>query len=136
MRCGVGKLSEAQWWTLRRVGFGLFVVSFLMPAGFNNLQFFAGSIIFVQTPVYAYDFLSDGNVWAAILTFAAWLANLSVAVPRQKWVPLPAILAVWVAYGYFFENLAGFIPFYPWAIGITVVQVANLLRRESDASGL
>jgi len=130
MRFGVGNLSETQWWTVRWIGFGLFLISFVIPSRVDELQLFAGSIVFVQAPVMAINFFGEKDYLPAAVTFAAWLANLSVAVPRRKWVAASAILAVGVAYGCFFEILRGFIPFYPWGIGITFVQVANLLRRK------
>lgn len=135
MRYGVGKLSQAQWWRLRWVGFGLFVISFFVPSRLDNLEFFSGAIIFVQAPVFAFDFLvGEKNVLAAVVVFASWLANLSVAVPRRKWVALAAILAVWTVYGCFFAELLRFVPFYPWAVGISVVQIANLLRDEQSVA--
>jgi hypothetical protein len=119
---------------MRWIGFGLFLISFVVPARVEELQFFAGSIVFVQTPMIAVNFFGEKDYLLAAVTFAAWLANLSVAVPRVKWVAVLAILSVWVAYGCFFEMLRGFIPFYPWGIGITVVQIANLLRAEWEGA--
>lgn len=116
------------WQNLRLTGFGLFCISFFLPDDFNHRQFFAGAIVFVQTPVISFDSLKDQSYWPALVTFAAWLANLSVPVPRMKWVAVSAMLAVWTAYVCFFEFLGSFVPFYPWAIGITLVQVGNLLR--------
>ena len=43
-------------------------------------------------------------------------------------IALAAILIPWVAYIFLFELLAGFLPFYPWALGIALIHVSRWPR--------
>lgn len=127
------------WQRMRLAGFGLFCLSFFLPNNFSEWQFFSGGMVFLDAPVFAFDYFREKSYWAALIVFAAWLANLSVPVPRRRWLAVLAMLAVWTAYVCFFNELVSFVPFYLWAIGITLVQVGNFsnddVRRMKDGSG-
>jgi hypothetical protein len=56
----------------------------------------------------------------------AWIANLTVFTRLPVGLALIAILLPWPAYIFLFSVLAGFIPFYPWAVGIALIHLGRL----------
>jgi hypothetical protein len=121
---------------IRNVGIGLFVFSFLAPprlGGGHGFGLFGGAAAFIQTPVYACAEISQ-LPWDApphpillfVIMMTAWIANLTVFTRLPVAVALIAILLPWPAYIYLFSDLAGFIPFNPWAVGIALIHIGRL----------
>ena len=112
---------------LRFAGFCLFAVSFLLPSRLDELHYFGGVGAFFNTPLTGGELLRGGDATHFLLgtcALVAWLANFSI-FSKKKAVEILGILSVWVGYGGFFQILLGFIPFYPWAIGITMINASR-----------
>lgn len=132
-------IGNAQWRALRWIGVVLFVASFVVPNAWDWRDLFGGAYAFVLTPVMAFlNLLSEPNfarIASTLVIFAGWLANFTVPVQRKP-VAVAAIVAVWTSYGCFFGMFFKTVPFYFWAVGITVIHVATLLKKtdsqESD----
>ena len=122
---------ESRTWTrkLRFAGICLFGVSFLLPSRIDELHFFGGFGAFFETPRTGGQLLIEGNgahFLLGICAMTAWVANFTI-FSKRKAVQILGILGVWVGYVAFFQVLLGFIPFYSWAIGITMINISRFL---------
>jgi len=118
---------------LRSCGIGLLAVSFLVPdVGVSgNVKPCAGTLICIFSGISLFHELfrpaAEWNlleVARAIALGLAFFSNFTVffRVPRRwTWVP---IAAPWFAFCYL-PAVGGFIPFYPWAIGIGLVHASR-----------
>jgi hypothetical protein len=122
---------------IRNIGIVLFVLSFLVPPrwrGGEDFHLFGGVAAFIETPVLACQTVmpfppaepSSNSVFIFVVMMTAWIANLTVFTRLPFVVALIAILLPWPAYIYLFSDLAGFIPFYPWAVGIALIHIGRL----------
>jgi hypothetical protein len=110
-----------------------FVLSFLAPTGGGEFHLFGGAVAFIQTPVWACQVVMESpdtapshSVFLFSVMMTAWIANLTVFTRLPFVVAVIAILLPWPAYIFIFSFLAGFIPFYPWAIGIALIHIGRL----------
>src|ERR1700733_12671453 len=135
----------------RNIGIALFVMAFIVPSGDvlfapticenlkDYLRPFAGCIAFIQTP-FAVTFiplwrgepLDSGLTPYEILTrailFCAWLSNFTIFFRLPLLAALIVVALPWIAFICWFEFMAGFIPFYFWAFGITFIHLSRTLR--------
>ena len=121
---------------IRNIGILLFALSFIAPPrwqGGEDFHFFGGGAAFIQTPVIACQAILTNRdqapsrpIFLFIVMMAAWLANLTVFTRMPLIVALIAMLLPWPAYIYLFSDLAGFIPFYPWAVGIALIHLSRI----------
>ena len=136
---------------IRNIGITLFVLSFIVPPGGalfvptmgervqDYLQPFSGCFVFIQTP-FAVTFLplfrgppiDDGftpyEIFIRVILIGAWLANFTVFFRLPRLVALLAISLPWLAFSFWFDFAAGFVPFYFWALGITSIHLSRMLR--------
>jgi hypothetical protein len=122
---------------IRNIGIVLFVFSFLAPPswrGGDDFHLFGGVAAFIQTPVFACREMlpdpgqapSSNSIFISVIMMTAWIANLTIFTRLPFVVGLIAILLPWPAYIYLFSILAGFIPFYPWALGIALIHLSRM----------
>jgi hypothetical protein len=136
---------------IRNIGITLFVLSFLVPpgsAGFvpttgehfrDYLQLFWGCRVFIFTPqmvsflpLFRGPPIDDGftpyEIFIRVILIGAWLTNFTVLFRLPRLATLVAIALPWIAFIFWFEFMAEFIPFYFWALGITFIHVSKILR--------
>jgi hypothetical protein len=136
---------------VRNIGITLFVLSFIIPPGGSilvrtmgehyrdYLQPFLGFRVFIGTPQMAFFMplfrgppIDDGftpyEIFIRVILIGAWLANFTVFFRLPRMVALLAITLPWVAFIFWFGLMAGFIPFYFWALGITFIHLPRILR--------
>jgi hypothetical protein len=112
---------------LARAGWVLYVISWVTPSS-DGQQF--GATAFVQSARLAWHWLTTGSVVLGACVTLGWLANFSV-LPRRlpNWLRLIAIVAPWVAFAAVLAKVPAratyFLYFYPWAIGIALIQAAR-----------
>jgi hypothetical protein len=119
---------------LRLLGLCMFAVSFFVPARADELHLFGGIAAFFETPMIAVHLAGEGDashVLLGIAALAAWSANFTI-FSKRRFFATSGIVSSWVAYVCFFQILAGFIPFYPWAIGITLINLSRLSDRTAN----
>jgi hypothetical protein len=136
---------------------GFFLLSFIVPSGGalfvptmgehvgDYLHPFAGCYAFIQTPC-AVTFLplwrgepidsglTPYEIFTRGVLFAAWLANFTVFFRLPFLAALLAIALPWIAFICWFGFMAGFIPFYFWALGITFIHLSRMLRSRPHMS--
>jgi hypothetical protein len=127
---------------IRNIGIVLFVLSFLapsQPAGGGDFHLFSGVVVFIQTPVFACEAVMEAPgaapshpVFLFVIIMTAWIANLTAFTRLPIGLALIAILLPWPAYIYLFSILAGFLPFYPWAIGIALIHIGRFPKPEIE----
>jgi hypothetical protein len=136
---------------IRNIGITLFVLAFIIPPGgsvlvptmgkhFRDyLHFFLGCRVFIATPQMVFFMplfrgppIDDGftpyEIFIRVILMGAWLANFTVFFRLPRLVALVAIILPWTAFIYWFEFVAGFVPFYFWALGITFIHLSRMLR--------
>jgi len=136
---------------IRNIGITLFVLSFIMPPGGSHLvptmgehyrdylQPFWGCRVFLATPQMAFFMplfrgppIDDGftpyEIFIRVILIGAWLANFTVFFRLPCPVALLAITLPWLAFIFWFGFMAGFVPFYFWALGITFIHLSRILR--------
>jgi hypothetical protein len=123
---------------IRNIGIVLFVLSFLAPPrwrGGDDFHLFGGCAAFIQTPVIAIqailanrDEAPSHPIFLFVMMMAAWSANFTIFTRMPLAVALIAVLLPWPAYIYLFSDLAGFIPFYLWAVGIALIHVSRFRK--------
>lgn len=125
---------------LRVLGFILFLASFAVPGGgYGEI----GLSAFIVMPYAIWYQLMKGYPWdseAIVLIFSgtiAWLDNFTVFFRLPAVAALLAMVAPWVLFPLMLadSNALLFLPFYPWALGISLIQAARLveLRRSVQA---
>ena len=116
---------------VRKMGFALFLLSFLMGPSWTDFHPFAGLAIFIQTPFLAWQTVTDPYSSHGHATFlgavmlAAWVANITVLVRLPMFAAVVASILPWVAYVVLFSDLCRFAPFYFWAVGIAIIHLAR-----------
>ncbi len=136
---------------IRNIGITLFVLSFIMPPGGSHLvptmgehyrdylQPFWGCRVFIATPQMAFFMplfrgppIDDGftpyEIFIRVVLIGAWLASFTVFFRLPRLAALLAISLPWLAFIFWFGFMAGFVPFYFWAIGITFIHLSRVLR--------
>ena len=122
------------------MGIFLFIVSFAVPTA--DLRGF-GISAFIMTVQSVYGMCADGEVFrswdSARFAFAlgfGWISNFSVLFRLPLLVAAAMVTAPWVifcAFLFFHPEqpetwVLSFIPFYPWAFGIGLVNYARILE--------
>ena len=122
------------------MGLLLFSVSFLVPT--RDLKTF-GISAFIMTAQTVYEMCANGEVfrnWDSARFVVAlgfgWISNFSVFFRAPLLVAAAMVTAPWVLFSAFlFFNpdkpeawVLGFIPFYPWAFGISLVNYARIIE--------
>lgn len=132
---------------LRRVGFTLFIISFLTP----NWNFEGMGIgAFIVVPELVWAKFSEGEVFSDIRSFIlisslslGWLSNFTVFFRLPRHLALTAISAPWILYLamiLFFNTsrldfgVVSCICFYPWAFGIGIIHSSRLIEQCSIAA--
>ncbi len=136
---------------IRNIGIALFALSFIVPPGGSvlvptmgehirdYLQPFWGCRVFIATPQMAFFMplfrgppIDDGftpyEIFIRVILIGAWLTNFTVFFRLPRLVALVAIILPWAAFICWFGFMAGFVPFYFWALGITFIHLSNILR--------
>jgi hypothetical protein len=105
-----------------------------------------GAVGFVATVRFALWLLTSGRPWAIPLGLCAcfgWLANVSIFFRWPVWGRAAWIAAPWFAFVVVLllvpvrpslpQRAAFFLYFYPWAVGIALIHLANIaaVRRET-----
>ncbi len=127
---------------IRNCGILLFILSFIipprMPVG-ADFAFFGGAVAFIQTPFVALNLISESHgrtpqdYFLCLVMLAAWVTNFTVFFRLPVLIVLIAMILPWVAYYCcLFGILAGFIPFYLWVLGISLIQISGILKRWHD----
>jgi hypothetical protein len=144
---------------IRNLGFVLFFLSFILPPGHalfvptmdehsqDYLKPFAGVSVFVHTPA-AITFvplwrgpgIDNGftpyEILIRAILFGAWLANFTVFFRLPILAALIAVVLPWAAFVCWFGFVAGFIPFYFWALGITLIHLSRIGKQRQDSNFL
>jgi hypothetical protein len=123
---------------LRYIGIALFALSFVVPSVWGargDFRLFGGAQAFIETPIMAFKGLATNPntshdpqyhlVFFFLLMMGAWIANLTIFVRVPRPLAVIAILLPWPAYICFFPDLTGFLPFYPWAVGIALIHISR-----------
>lgn len=122
---------------LARIGWFLYVVSLLCPAGAHAN--FIGAFMLVVAPLMGFELLFSGAVRGAsigICLLAGFAANGSLFMRTPVWLRLGAMIAPWLTYAAsvfavgapdahrMFANAF----FFPWALGIGLVNLVYIRR--------
>jgi hypothetical protein len=128
----------------QKTGWILYAVSMVIPA--CNLSGI-GAEWFIIAPVYGVFFLFSGSV-ASFLVGLALLAgvaaNASLFSRARLWQRVAGIVAPWIAYAAFcfverpanFEQALAIPYFFPWAVGIALINVARIRNDLAQHAGL
>jgi hypothetical protein len=125
--------------TFRRLalaGWLLYAISWFTPS-IDARQM--GASTFVTTVEFARSLLFGGTTWgipSGLCVTAGWLANFSIFLSLPPWARVACIAAPWLAFPVVLLMLpvrpslparaAYFLYFYPWAVGIALIHVANI----------
>jgi hypothetical protein len=117
-------------------GWLLYVISWLTPS-IDARQL--GASAFVASVEFArHLFLGGtaGSIPSGLCVTAGWLANFSIFLRLPPWARVACIVAPWLAFTVVLLTLpvrpslparaAYFLYFYPWAVGIVLIHVANI----------
>jgi hypothetical protein len=134
---------------LRRVGVLLLLLALLAPPHWNFSNGFyvgGGFMALLETPVWALVAVTKGireNYWQGYLLglsmMIGWISNFCIFLRMPKIATIFAIASPWVLFigVTFLENVTGistvalsFVPFYPWAVGIALIQWSKLAETE------
>jgi len=136
---------------IRNIGIALFILSFIVPPGGSilvptmgehyrdYLQLFLGCRVFIATPQMAFfmplfrgppiDYgFTPYEIFIRVILIGAWLTNFTVFFRFPCLVALLAVILPWLAFIFWFEFMAGFVPFYFWALGITFIHLSRIMR--------
>ncbi|HXC35962.1 MAG TPA: hypothetical protein VNV43_08815 [Candidatus Acidoferrales bacterium] len=129
----------------------MFFLSFIVPPGgsilvptmgehFRDyLQPFWGFRVFINTPQMVFfmplfrgpgidNGFTPHEIFIRVILVGAWLANFTVFFRLPRPAAMVAIIFPWTAFIFWFGFMAGFIPFYFWALGITFIHLPWMLR--------
>ena len=117
-------------------GWMLYAVSWITPS-IDARQ--TGAVGFVETVRFALWLLCAGKPWGIPLGLCVclgWLANVSIFTRWPTWGRVVWIAAPWLAFVVVLlivpvrpslpQRAAFFLYFYPWAIGIALIHIANI----------
>jgi hypothetical protein len=139
-RISMSKVTPKAIW---KAGVALFIISFVTPVwrGGDDFAFFGGAAAFISVPAYIFqgllpDMLSRGaphvqkmdDVYKALVMSMAWIANIPIFFRLPTFAAVISIALPWLAYGLAFSDLVTFLPFYPWAIGITLIHLSKIYK--------
>jgi hypothetical protein len=142
-RLAVALRLPASWRRLAITGWVLYAISWITPSS-DARQL--GALGFVAAGRFALWLLTSGKPWPILLGACVcfgWLANISIFI---RWPPLGRI--VWIAAPWFAfmavllmvpvrpsltQRAAFFLYFYPWAVGIALIHLANIAAARSNA---
>jgi hypothetical protein len=136
---------------IRNIGITLFILAFIVPPGgalfvptmrehFRDyLQPFWGCIVFINTPQMAFFMplfrgppIDDGftpyEIFIRVILIGGWLTNFTVFFRLPRLVALVVIILPWLTFILWFDFASGFIPFYFWALGITLIHLSRIVR--------
>jgi hypothetical protein len=124
-------------------GWLLYAISWITPS-IDARQI--GAVGFVETVRFALWLLSAGKPWGIPLGLCVgfgWLANVSIFTRWPTWVRVMWIAAPWFAFVVVLlivpvrpslpQRAAFFLYFYPWAIGIAFIHIANIAAARRDS---
>jgi len=128
-------------------GWMLYAISWITPS-IDARQI--GAVGFVETVRFALWLLTAGRPWGIPLGLCVcfgWLANVSIFARWPMWARVVWIAAPWFAFVVVLilpvrpslpQRAAFFLYFYPWAIGIALIHIANIAaaRRDTVTSSL
>jgi hypothetical protein len=129
-------------------GWMLYAISWITPS-IDGYQ--VGAVAFVATVKFALGLLATGTasgVPLGVCVILGWLANLSIFVRLPAWAAVLSIAAPWLPFVVVLlilpvrpslpQRAAFFLYFYPWAIGIALIHIANIAaaRRDTVTSSL
>jgi hypothetical protein len=134
---------------LRRLaitGWLLYAISWFTPS-IDARQ--VGATAFVAAVKFARDLLVAGTTWSiplGLCVLLGWLANFSILLRAPVWARIGWSAAPWLAFAVVLLILpvrpslparaAFFLYFYPWAVGIALIHMANIAaNRRKDATG-
>ena len=122
-----------------RLGWGLYCISLVTPDLHRNR---IGAQAFVAVIRTALDLLPQRDARAiaiGLCLIVGWLANFSILLRWPSRVRLAWIIAPWVPFVATL-SVGGMVPspvpllyFYPWAIGIALIHLAQLKRQHAPA---
>ena len=129
---GPEPVGHARW--LLVAGWALYGLSWLTPS-IDGRQF--GAVAFVESARFAWNLLTTDNIVLGLCVLAGWLANFATWPRRLPgWLRIAACIAPWLALAVVLlklpvrPSLLGralyFLYFYPWAVGIALIQAANI----------
>ncbi len=127
-------------------GWLLYAISWVTPSC-DARQF--GAVAFIDTLKLAGNLLTSARPWGIPLGLAllcGWLANVSIFIRLPAWARTAWSAAPWLAFAVVLLTLpvrpsipqraAFFLYFYPWAVGITLIHIANIAAtRRSRLTG-
>jgi hypothetical protein len=126
---------------IRNIGILLIVLSFLAPLRWDDLRLFGGGYLFIATPGFAIQEISvkpdeelSHPIFLFVIMMIAWLANFTIFTRLPVALALIAIMLPWPAYIFLFSDCVGYIPFYPWAIGIALIHISRFRKPWPDTS--
>jgi hypothetical protein len=107
-------------------GWVLYLLSWITPS-LDGRQF--GATAFVQSARFAWHLLTTGSPLVGLCVMLGWLANFSILLRLPTWLRVVAIIAPWFAFAVVLTQLPAratfFLYFYPWAIGIALIQASR-----------
>ncbi len=113
-------------------GWVLYALSWVTPSA-DGRQF--GATAFVDSVRLAWHLFIAGSVLPGLAVTLGWLANFSVFLRLPNWLRVIAAIAPWAAFAVVLTKLparpAFFLYFYPWAVGIALIQAARCSSRKA-----
>jgi len=120
-------------------GWSLYALSWITPSlhggGIGARAFIAAVRYGVAFSVHP-DSVSGFILGLCLL--CGWLANFSIFIPLPVWARIVSIAAPWLAFAAVLlllhaplsvrERAASLLYFYPWALGIALIHIANIRR--------
>ena len=141
-RLAVAMRLPASYRRLALAGWLLYALSWITPS-VDGRQL--GAVGFVNTVRFALWLLPSGRPWAIPLgscVCLGWLANFSIfsgwsLLSRAVWITAPwfafmVVLLLVPVRPSLTQRAAIFLYFYPWAIGIALIHIANIAAARTD----
>jgi hypothetical protein len=133
-------VSQRRLTSLERAGWLLYFASLVTPGA--DLKSY-GAKMLMLAPYYGYLELSSASLTGRILglaLFAGFAANLSVCMRLPRAIAVASILAPWAAFAAYvsligpvrLQALLRIAYFFPWALGIALINVERLRRARRD----
>jgi len=138
MDSDLANLSQRRFTCLARAGWLLYLASLVTPGA--DLKSF-GAKMLILAPYYGSLALTSANLAGKVLgiaLLAGFAANLSVGMRLPQVLRIAAILAPWASFAAYaamigpltLQALLRIAYFFPWAIGIALINLERLLRAE------
>ena len=131
--------------TYRRLaiaGWLLYAISWITPSSDGRQT---GAVAFVATAKFAFGLLATATprgISLGLCMIFGWLANLSIFCRLSTWARAVWIAAPWFSFTVVLlilpvrpsipQRAAFFLYFYPWALGIALIHLANIAATRRD----